>query len=65
MVIFDFSLFLSPLACREIDGHDLMDLLQGRVERSNHDFLFHYCSSYLNAVRWHPHNSKSVQLPVN
>lgn len=48
-----------PLACREIDGHDLMDLLQGRVERSNHEFLFHYCNTYLNAVRWHPQNSKS------
>ncbi|XP_014915611.1 steryl-sulfatase [Poecilia latipinna] len=45
---------------REIDGHDLMDLLQGRAERSNHEFLFHYCNSYLNAVRWHPPNSSSV-----
>lgn len=40
-----------------------MDLLEGRVERSNHEFLFHYCSSYLNAVRWHPANSKSVHFP--
>ncbi|XP_047433125.1 steryl-sulfatase [Mugil cephalus] len=45
---------------RQIDGHDLMDLLQQRVERSNHDFLFHYCNAYLNAVRWHPQNSSSV-----
>ncbi|KAG7501784.1 steryl-sulfatase [Solea senegalensis] len=45
---------------REIDGHDLMDLLQGRVERSSHEFLFHYCDIYLNAVRWHPRNSSSV-----
>ncbi|XP_056883898.1 steryl-sulfatase isoform X1 [Takifugu flavidus] len=45
---------------REIDGHDLMDLLQGRVERSNHEFLFHYCNNYMNAVRWHPQNSSSV-----
>ncbi|XP_070814236.1 steryl-sulfatase [Chaetodon trifascialis] len=45
---------------REIDGHDLMDLLQGRAERSKHEFLFHYCSTYLNAVRWHPQNSSSV-----
>ncbi|XP_059184233.1 steryl-sulfatase [Centropristis striata] len=45
---------------REIDGHDLMDLLQGRVERSNHEFLFHYCNNALNAVRWHPQNSSSV-----
>lgn len=46
---------------REIDGHDLMDLLQGRAERSEHEFLFHYCNSYMNAVRWHPRNSKSEQ----
>ncbi|XP_024118890.1 steryl-sulfatase isoform X2 [Oryzias melastigma] len=45
---------------RVIDGHDLMDLLQGREERSRHEFLFHYCNSYLNAVRWHPRNSSSV-----
>ncbi|XP_069031364.1 steryl-sulfatase [Embiotoca jacksoni] len=45
---------------RQIDGHDLMDLLQQRVERSNHEFLFHYCNAYLNAVRWHPQNSSSV-----
>ncbi|KAM7375002.1 hypothetical protein PAMA_014203 [Pampus argenteus] len=45
---------------REIDGHDIMDLLQGRVERSKHEFLFHYCNAYLNAVRWHPRNSTAV-----
>lgn len=45
---------------REIDGYDLMDLLQRKVERSNHEFLFHYCNIYLNAVRWHPQNSSSV-----
>ncbi|KAF7646600.1 hypothetical protein LDENG_00185020 [Lucifuga dentata] len=45
---------------REIDGHDLMDLLQGRVARSKHEFLFHYCNMYLNAVRWRPGNSSSV-----
>lgn len=49
------------LVCREIDGHDLMDLLQGRAKRSNHEFLFHYCNAYLNAVRWHPQNSKSTR----
>ncbi|XP_056157374.1 steryl-sulfatase [Lampris incognitus] len=45
---------------REIDGHDLMALLQGKAERSNHEFLFHYCNAYLNAVRWHPRNSSAV-----
>ncbi|XP_061222491.1 steryl-sulfatase isoform X2 [Neopsephotus bourkii] len=45
---------------RIIDGHDLMPLLQGKVTQSNHEFLFHYCNAYLNAVRWHPGNSESV-----
>lgn len=45
---------------RVIDGRDLMPLLQGRSQRSDHEFLFHYCNFYLNAVRWHPRNSTSV-----
>ncbi|XP_054107425.2 steryl-sulfatase isoform X2 [Callithrix jacchus] len=42
---------------RIIDGHDLMPLLQGKSQRSDHEFLFHYCNAYLNAVRWHPQNN--------
>ncbi|NXY58823.1 STS sulfatase, partial [Callaeas wilsoni] len=45
---------------RIVDGHDLLPLLQGKVTRSKHEFLFHYCNAYLNAVRWHPGNSESV-----
>ncbi|NXJ30537.1 STS sulfatase, partial [Dicrurus megarhynchus] len=45
---------------RIIDGHDLLPLLQGKVTRSKHEFLFHYCNAYLNAVRWHPGDSESV-----
>ncbi|XP_066475454.1 steryl-sulfatase isoform X2 [Tiliqua scincoides] len=45
---------------RIIDGHDLMPLLQGITLQSKHEFLFHYCNAYLNAVRWHPRNSKSI-----
>uniref|UniRef100_A0A674HB63 Steroid sulfatase n=1 Tax=Taeniopygia guttata TaxID=59729 RepID=A0A674HB63_TAEGU len=46
---------------RIIDGHDLQPLLQGKVTQSKHEFLFHYCNAYLNAVRWHPAgNSESV-----
>uniref|UniRef100_A0A8B9Y2A2 Steroid sulfatase n=1 Tax=Bos mutus grunniens TaxID=30521 RepID=A0A8B9Y2A2_BOSMU len=41
---------------RVIDGRDLMPLLRVRTRRSGHEFLFHYCNSYLNAVRWHPPN---------
>ncbi|XP_032141745.1 steryl-sulfatase [Sapajus apella] len=45
---------------RIIDGHDLMPLLEGKTQRSDHEFLFHYCNAYLNAVRWHPQNSTSI-----
>ncbi|XP_042529369.1 steryl-sulfatase-like [Dipodomys spectabilis] len=45
---------------RIIDGRDLMPLLRGEIARSKHEFLFHYCNSYLNAVRWHPKNSTSI-----
>lgn len=45
---------------RDIDGHDLLDLLQGKTERSKHEFMFHYCNDQLNAVRWHPQHSRSV-----
>ncbi|XP_068036210.1 steryl-sulfatase [Anomalospiza imberbis] len=45
---------------RIIDGHDLLPLLQGKVTQSKHEFLFHYCNAYLNAVRWHPGSSESV-----
>lgn len=45
---------------RIIDGRDLMPLLRGETQRSEHEFLFHYCNFYLNAVRWHPPNSSSI-----
>nr|XP_044997382.1 steryl-sulfatase [Jaculus jaculus] len=45
---------------RVIDGRDLMPLLLGERARSEHEFLFHYCNAYLNAVRWRPPNSSSV-----
>lgn len=45
---------------RIIDGRDLMPLLRGTSQRSDHEFLFHYCNFYLNAVRWAPRNSTSV-----
>lgn len=45
---------------RIIDGRDLMPLLLGKRQRSEHEFLFHYCNFYLNAVRWHPPNSTSI-----
>ncbi|XP_059502800.1 arylsulfatase D-like isoform X2 [Stegostoma tigrinum] len=45
---------------RVIDGQDLMPLLKGDVQRSEHEFLFHYCGAALNAVRWHPKGSDTV-----
>uniref|UniRef100_A0A8C8I0A6 Sulfatase N-terminal domain-containing protein n=1 Tax=Oncorhynchus tshawytscha TaxID=74940 RepID=A0A8C8I0A6_ONCTS len=49
----------TALGDRVIDGHDLIPLLQGKVERSKQEFLFHYCNAYLNVVRWQPPNSYS------
>uniref|UniRef100_A0A665XA39 Arylsulfatase H n=1 Tax=Echeneis naucrates TaxID=173247 RepID=A0A665XA39_ECHNA len=45
---------------RHLDGYNLMPLLEGKVDRSEHEFMFHYCGIYLNAVRWHPPGSESV-----
>uniref|UniRef100_A0A3Q0RUE5 Arylsulfatase D n=1 Tax=Amphilophus citrinellus TaxID=61819 RepID=A0A3Q0RUE5_AMPCI len=45
---------LGGLAVKQSDGYNLMPLLEGKVARSEHDFMFHYCGTYLNAVRWHP-----------
>ncbi|XP_063306230.1 steryl-sulfatase [Pelobates fuscus] len=45
---------------RIIDGYDLTPLMKGKSVTSEHEFLFHYCNAYLNAVRWNPRNSKSI-----
>ncbi|XP_031416620.1 arylsulfatase D [Clupea harengus] len=45
---------------RTFDGHDLMPLIEGRTERSEHEFMFHYCGIYLNAARWHPPGSDAI-----
>ncbi|XP_038612916.1 arylsulfatase D-like [Tachyglossus aculeatus] len=45
---------------RVIDGRDLMPLLRGDVQRSDHEFLFHYCGVHLHAVRWHPKDGGAV-----
>ncbi|KAJ8255505.1 hypothetical protein COCON_G00193690 [Conger conger] len=45
---------------RVLDGHDLMPLMEGRVQRSEHEFMFHYCGAHLNAVRWHPPDSDAI-----
>ncbi|XP_061647638.1 arylsulfatase D isoform X1 [Phyllopteryx taeniolatus] len=45
---------------RPLDGHNLMPLLEGTVDRSEHEFMFHYCGSHLHAARWHPADSDSI-----
>uniref|UniRef100_A0A8C6TKK0 Steroid sulfatase (microsomal), isozyme S n=1 Tax=Neogobius melanostomus TaxID=47308 RepID=A0A8C6TKK0_9GOBI len=45
---------------RAIDGRPLLDLLLAPTQRSDHEFMFHYCHSTLQAVRWSPRNSRSV-----
>ncbi|NWI62309.1 ARSD Arylsulfatase, partial [Todus mexicanus] len=45
---------------RVIDGRDLMPLLRGTVEHSEHEFLFHYCGIHLHAARWHQKDSGAI-----
>uniref|UniRef100_A0A3Q2Y5V6 Arylsulfatase H n=2 Tax=Hippocampus comes TaxID=109280 RepID=A0A3Q2Y5V6_HIPCM len=45
---------------RHLDGHNLMPLLEGKRDRSGHEFLFHYCGNHLHAARWHPQDSDSI-----
>lgn len=35
-----------------IDGKNILPLLQGQMETSPHEFMFHYCGSYLHGIRW-------------
>ena len=37
---------------RTLDGRDLTPLLTGQSRRSPHEFLFHYCTDVVHAVRW-------------
>uniref|UniRef100_S4RPN3 Steroid sulfatase n=1 Tax=Petromyzon marinus TaxID=7757 RepID=S4RPN3_PETMA len=45
---------------RVIDGKDLLPLLLGNRSYSEHEFLFHYCGTHLNAVRWVPRDSQLI-----
>nr|XP_020140586.1 LOW QUALITY PROTEIN: arylsulfatase E [Microcebus murinus] len=38
---------------RVIDGRDLLPLLLGTAQHSDHEFLLHYCEVFLHAARWH------------
>uniref|UniRef100_A0A8D2GLI6 Steryl-sulfatase n=1 Tax=Urocitellus parryii TaxID=9999 RepID=A0A8D2GLI6_UROPR len=37
---------------RVIDGRDLLPLLLGTAQHSDHEFLLHYCQRFLHAARW-------------
>ncbi|XP_043313588.1 arylsulfatase L-like isoform X1 [Cervus canadensis] len=45
---------------RVVDGRDLLALLQGTAEHSDHEFLMHYCESFLHAARWHQRDRGAV-----
>ncbi|XP_070606968.1 arylsulfatase H-like isoform X3 [Erythrolamprus reginae] len=45
---------------RVIDGQNLMPLLQGLVQHSEHEFMFHYCGVHLHAVRWYEKKNGNV-----
>ncbi|NXW03377.1 ARSE Arylsulfatase, partial [Fregetta grallaria] len=45
---------------RVIDGRTLLPLLQGTVQHSGHEFMFHYCGVFLHAVRWHQKDSGTI-----
>ncbi|KAJ0009546.1 hypothetical protein NQD34_001248, partial [Periophthalmus magnuspinnatus] len=45
---------------RVIDGRPLVDLLLGTSQSSDHEFMFHYCSFTVQAVRWRPKHRSSV-----
>ncbi|XP_054441003.1 arylsulfatase L [Pteronotus mesoamericanus] len=45
---------------RVIDGRDLLPLLLGTTQHSDHEFLMHYCEVFLHAARWHQRDRGAV-----
>ncbi|XP_045712111.1 arylsulfatase L isoform X1 [Phyllostomus hastatus] len=45
---------------RVIDGRDLLPLLLGTAPHSEHEFLLHYCETFLHAARWHQRDRGAV-----
>ncbi|XP_036788471.2 arylsulfatase L isoform X1 [Manis pentadactyla] len=45
---------------RVVDGRDLLPLLLGTVQHSDHEFLFHYCENFLHAARWYQRDRGTV-----
>ena len=46
---------------QHFDGHDILPLLEGSSSVSPHEFLFHYCSMDIHAVRYRPRQGVSYQ----
>ena len=47
---------------REIDGKDIVPVLQGKITRSPYEFVFHYCDGVIVAVRYMPQGGKCYSL---
>ncbi|XP_054570721.1 arylsulfatase L [Eptesicus fuscus] len=45
---------------RVMDGRDLLPLMLGTTPRSDHEFLMHYCETFLHAVRWHQRDRGAI-----
>uniref|UniRef100_A0A8C9DGK5 Arylsulfatase L n=1 Tax=Prolemur simus TaxID=1328070 RepID=A0A8C9DGK5_PROSS len=45
---------------RVIDGRDLLPLLVGTAQHSDHEILLHYCETFLHAARWHQQDGGRV-----
>ncbi|KAK2496241.1 hypothetical protein MC885_004304 [Smutsia gigantea] len=43
---------------RVLDGRNLLPLLLGTAQYSDHEFLFHYCENVLHAARWYQRDSE-------
>lgn len=48
---------------RVIDGRNLLPLLRGETQHSDHEFLLHYCEVFLHAARWVQRDRKFTNNP--
>ena len=39
---------------RIVDGRSLVPMFKGKTKISPHEFLFHWCTDQIHAVRWRP-----------
>ena len=43
---------------RQMDGRDIMPLINQDIKISPHEFMFHYCRMLIHAVRYRPRKGK-------